>query len=259
MPIQHQQESVISMDGVTEMDRDELLERYEALGEDDDFRAARPLFEAEIRRRVDSAVGLQGADDAVLLRQYGYLLECHGRITIRRAIEQYERSIDLDPDADKVRYQWIGAKASLGEPETAVDLYRERVAGAPRDVRELRLLSSAYLAAHAYDAAADVIAAGLELAPDDAALTEDSGELKAHRGDPDGALADWRRAHQLDPENFSPVYSSAFLLEREGRLAEAAQAWRHIVDYATEQGWELTASWPRQELQRLLGLLEPRD
>lgn len=236
------------------MDKDELLERYEALGEDGDFRAAKPLFEAEIRRREQSEPGLHGPDGSLLLRQYGYLLECHGRITIRRAIEQYERAIALDPDADKVRYQWIGAKASLGEPETAVDLHRERVAAAPGDVRELRLLSSAYLAAHDYDAAADVIAAGLELAPGDPGLTYDRGELKARRRDPDGALADWQRAHELDPENFAPVYSSAFLLEREGRLAEAAGAWRHIVDYATGHGSELTAIWPRQELQRVLGL-----
>ena len=128
------------------MDKDELLERYEALGEDDDFLAARPLFEAEIQRRERSERGLRGPEGSLLLRQYGYLLECHGRITIRRAIEQYERAIALDPDADKVRYQWINAKASLGEPETAVGLHRERVAAAPRDVRELRLLASAYLA-----------------------------------------------------------------------------------------------------------------
>lgn len=240
------------------MDKDELLERYEALGEDDDFLAAKPLFETEIRRREQSEPGLHGQEDALLLRQYGYLLECHGRITIRRAIEQYERAIALDPDADQVRYQWIGAKASLGEPETAVDLHRDRVAASPGDVRELRLLSSAYLAAHNYEAAADVIAAGLELAPGDAGLTCDRGELKAHRDDADGALADWRRAHELDPENFGPVYSSAFLLEREGRLAEAAGAWRQIVDFANERGWELTAGWPRQELQRILGLLAER-
>ena len=240
------------------MDKDELLERYEALGEDDDFRAAKPLFEAEIRRREQSEPRLHGPEDALLLRQYGYLLECHGRITIRRAIEQYERAIALDPDADKVRYQWIGAKASLGEPESAVDLHRDRVAAAPGDVRELRLLSSAYLAAHDYEAAADVIAAGLELAPGDAGLTYYRGEVKAHESDPDGALADWRRAHELDPENFAPVYASAFLLEREGRLAEAAEAWRYIIDDATEHGWELTAAWPRQELRRLLGLLAER-
>jgi hypothetical protein len=31
------------------------------------------------------------------------------------------------------------------------------------------------------------------------------------------------------------------------------------VDYATERGWELTAAWPRQELQRVLGLLAERN
>jgi tetratricopeptide (TPR) repeat protein len=240
------------------MDKDELLERYEALGEDDDFLAAKPLFEAEIRRREESEAGLRGPGAALLLRQYGYLLNCHGRITIRRAIEQYQRSIDLGWDDDQVQYQWISAKATLDEADDAITRYEERVAASPGDVRELRFLSYAYLAAKDFGAAKDVIDAGLALAPDDPGLMWDRGEVKAHGGDPEGALADWRRAHELEPGNFAPVYSSAFLLEQEGRLAEAAGAWRRIVDFATERGWELTAAWPRQELQRVLGLLEKR-
>src|SRR2546423_14768141 len=105
------------------MDKDELLERYEALGEEADFLAARPLFEREVAERPDP----------ILLRQYGYLLECHGRYTIRRAIEQYERAIALDPDAEKVRYQWIGAKASLRESGEAVAVYTGRAAADPRN------------------------------------------------------------------------------------------------------------------------------
>jgi hypothetical protein len=96
------------------MDKDELLERYEAIGEESDFLAAKPLFERDVR----------GQPDPILLRQYGYLLECHGRYTIRRAVEQYERAIALDPDADKVQYQWIGAKASVGEQEPSAELLR---------------------------------------------------------------------------------------------------------------------------------------
>lgn len=182
------------------MDKYELVERYEALGDEDDFLAARRLFEQD----------LTGQSSALDRRQYGYLLECHGRRTLRRAVNQYEQAMSLDPDQDKVQYQWMHAKAALGEPE-------------------------------------------------DPKLTYDRGEVKAARGDADGALADWRRAHELDPEDFGPVYMSAFLLEQEGRLAEAAAAWRHILEYAEAHDWELTAIWPRQMLKRLEKLLEDRQ
>jgi tetratricopeptide (TPR) repeat protein len=223
------------------LDKDELVERYEALGEEDDFLAAKRLFEQDLTEQ-------SGALDR---RQYGYLLECHGRYTIRRAVEQYERATALDPEADQVRYQWMIAKAALGEPGDAIARYRERAAASPGDVRELRFLSGAYLLARDFGAAREVVDAGLELAPDDWKLTYDRGEVKAARGDPAGALTDWRRAHELNPEDFSPVYASAFLLEREGRLAEAAESWRHILEYSEARGWELTAAWPRRELQRL--------
>ncbi len=51
------------------MDKYELVERYEALGDEHDFLAAKRLFEQELTER-------SGALDR---RQYGYLLECHGQ------------------------------------------------------------------------------------------------------------------------------------------------------------------------------------
>jgi len=233
-----------SEERVISMNKDELLERYEALGEMADYLAAKPLFERAIEQQPT----------ALVFRQYGYLLQCHGRITIRLAIEQYERSIALDPGVDQTQLQWIGAKASLGEPETAIDLYRERLAIAPGDTRELRFLASAYLSARDFTAAAGIIDAGLALDPDDWALIMARGQVREAHGDADGALADWRYALELDPETLSPVYHSAFLLEREERLDEAAVCWRHIISHAEAHGWELTAVWPRQELQRLLNL-----
>jgi len=56
----------------------------------------------------------------------------------------------LDPEQDKVQYQWMHAKAALGKPEDAVTRYRDWGAGSPADVRELRFPSSACLMTRDY-------------------------------------------------------------------------------------------------------------
>jgi tetratricopeptide (TPR) repeat protein len=223
------------------MDLDELLARYEALGEERDFLAARPLFERAAAE----------AENAGLLTSYGYLLECHGRNELRQAAALYERAIELDAEFDSPHYQLISARAGLREPERVVSIYEERLAANPRGVREHRFLAQAYVAAGAYNKALGTAEAGLELAPDDAALLATRGEAKAGLGEVEGALADWRRALELQPEDIGALYSSAFLLEREGRCAESAAAWQAIVDWNDARGFTLEAVWPKQELERL--------
>jgi tetratricopeptide (TPR) repeat protein len=223
------------------VDKREILERYEALGDEPDFLAATPLYEQ----------ALEEAEDARDLCDFGYLLECHGRSELRRAVALYERAIELDPDFDKPHYQLISARAGLREPELAVDLYERRLAASPGDVREHRFLARAYLAAGAFDRAHDVAESGLARAPEDAALMGSRGEAKAGLGDTEGALADWRLALELEPEDIGALYSSAFLLEREGRLGEAAEAWQEIIAWNEARGFELQTVWPRRELDRL--------
>lgn len=225
------------------MDAHELLEHYESTGEEEYFLEAKPLYER----------ALAAASDPKLLLEYGYLLECHGRNTIRLAVEQYERAIELDPSADKPRYQLIAAKAALRDTEEEIARYQERLAASPGELREYRFLASACLAAHRYIEAGRVVDAGLELAPDDRFLITCRGDVKAGMGDPDGALADWRLALELDTDDIGPLYSCAFLLETEGRFEEAAEAWRSIVDWTESRGLTLEAQWPKRELDRLTG------
>jgi tetratricopeptide (TPR) repeat protein len=87
--------------------------------------------------------------------------------------------------------------------------------------------------------------------PDDAQLLAVRGEARAGLGDAEGALADWRRALELDADDIGALYSSAFLLEREQRLEEAAEAWRSIISWNESRGYALQTAWPRQELARL--------
>lgn len=229
------------------MDMDELRERDEALGDERDFLAAKPLFE---RALADSD------DDACLLNSYGFLLESHGRNLLRQAVALYERAIELDPEWDTPHYQLISARAGLREPERPVAYYEQRLRTAPASVREHRFLAQAYLAAHAYPLALEIAEAGLVLAPDDAALTASRGEAKAGLGEVEAALADWRRALELDPEDIGALYSSAFLLEREGRLRESAAAWQAIIDWNDARGLSLESGWPKRELERLRAAIE---
>jgi len=228
----------------------ELLARYEARGDEGDYIAAKAQF----------ARAIAELEDARVLSDFGYLLESHARNELRRAVALYERAIELDPDHDKPHYQLIGARAGLREPERAIEFYEPRRAASPGSRREHRFLAQAYLAAHAYAQALAVVEAGLALAPDDAALTASRGEAKAGLGDVEGALADWRRALQLQPEDIGALYSSAFLLEREHRLEESADAWQAIIDWNDARNLTLESEWPRGELARLRAKLgEQRD
>ena len=223
------------------MDVNELLALYEARGQEHDFVAAKPLFERAIAE----------AEDARLLTGFGYLLESHGRNELRHAVELYERAIELDADDDKPHYHLIGARAGLREPERAVALYEQRLAASPESLREYRFLGHAYLTAHDYTRALEIAEAGLALAPDDAVLIAVRGEAKAGLGDAEGALSDWARALELDPEDIGALYSSAFLLEREDRLEESAAAWQAIIDWNQARSQTLETEWPKQELARL--------
>jgi tetratricopeptide (TPR) repeat protein len=223
------------------MTKEELLERYEALGNEEDFVAVRPLYEQALDESVDPRV----------LVDYGYLLHGHARSELRIAVAQFERAIELDPDFDPAHYQLMSARAALREPELVVDLYEQRLAASPGDVREHRFLARAYLIAHDYDRARRIADAGLALAPDDAALIEVRGEAKAGTGDPEGALADWRRALELDDRSISGLYSTAFLLEREGRREEAASTWEEIIAWCEARGYHLQTVWPREMLEGL--------
>lgn len=224
------------------MDERQLLERYETLGDEQDYEAAKPLYERAIAQ----------APDAETFLQYGYLLECHARNQLRHAVALYERAIAIDPTADKAVWQLIGASAGLREPERAVAFCEQHFrTGGQRDQR---FLADAYLAAGDHEAARMAIDAGLALDPKDARLIATRGEVKAVTGDPDGALADWREALELDQDDIGALYSSAFLLEREGLLAEAADAWRSIIAWNEAHGFTADTEWPKRELKRISDL-----
>jgi len=95
-----------------------------------------------------------------------------------------------------------------------------------------------------------VVDRGLALGPD-AGLLDFRGDALAGQGRSEDALAAWRRAYELHPENLSPRYSRAFLLDRLGRHEEAIAEWQAIIDWSRERGHHGDIAWPEREIARL--------
>jgi tetratricopeptide (TPR) repeat protein len=233
------------------MDKEELLLRYECEGGEDLYAEAKPVFEAALAEHPG---------DAGLLNAYGYLLECHGRRMIRAAAGYFEQAIGADPDWAKPRFQHIGALAALHDSYELIPRYKAWLEERPDDATAYRLLALLYLYDHDHDRAARVIAAGMERFPGDAGLIEQQGDLYARTGRIEDALASWRRAAQAAPDDYgiSMHYSAAFLLERLGRLAEAAGEWRFIIGWCEQHDAEVESLWPRQMLGRIEAALGAR-
>jgi tetratricopeptide (TPR) repeat protein len=210
----------------------------------------------EAKRFLDAA--LADGEDAQLLLDYGYIHECRGRTAIREAIHWYERALELDPSLERTRHQLIGAYTALRQTQEAIELYKRRLAAAPEDLAEYRCLAHAYLAAGEYEDAGRVVEAGLAVAPD-VGLLEHQGSVLAGQGRPEEALAVWQRVFELDTERISVRYSRAFLLERLGRLMEAAAEWEAIIAWLQERDYEIQIQWPARELARLHAKIAAHD
>ena len=121
-------------------------------------------------------------------------------------------------------------------------MYERRVTDSPAAVRERRFLANAYLSGHEFQKASEVVEAALGIASEDAALVALRGHARAGLDDPEGALADWQHALELNPDDVGPLCATAFLLERVGRAADAADAWRSIIEWNESHGYTSRAS-----------------
>src|SRR5260370_40835260 len=86
-----------------QMDKEELLLRYECEGGESLYAEAKPLFEEALTANPG---------DAGLLLPYRHLLEWHGRRMIRAAAGYYQQAMDPDPGWARPRFHPLGALAA---------------------------------------------------------------------------------------------------------------------------------------------------
>ncbi len=214
-----------------------LLDTYGALGDESVCTEAMRAYQELLAEHPD---------DAGLHWEYGRLLDAHGRNSIRAAVACFERAIELDPGQNGPHFNLIFSRAALHETELVVDLYKERLAAAPDQIREYGFLARAYFYAGAREEAGKVIAAGRKLDPDDYGLLDLEAELLDAAGRREESLAIRQTLKQRDPENLGSWYMSAFTLEALGRYEEAIAEWRYIIGWLEAHDEALHTQWPKE-------------
>ena len=124
---------------------------------------------------------------------------------------------------------------SSGDTPRAVDLLQQAIAAKPADAHNYLFFSEISFNHSSYKVGIDMLNAGLERIPQDARLYVARGVLEVQLSEFDDALADFRKAHQLDPNQSLAGDAIGIMLDQRHQSAEslaayAAQAKTHPDD-----------------------------
>lgn len=196
------------------------------------------------------------SDQPAILSEYGYCLAELGHS--EEAIPLFEKALELQPNADNIRYdlaldQWMvdrptDALATLqpslsandpdgdalklaaniyesqGDTQNAVQLLRSAIVHNPKDVDNYVDFATLSNSHKAYQVGIDMINAGLSQLPNSAQLYLARGILYSQLAEYDNAMADFEHANQIDPNLASAA--EGLLQSQQHHLNAAIQKFR---------------------------------
>lgn len=139
---------------------------------------------------------------------------------------EYRKAADLAPNDPAAKHRLATLMATLGRPDTAVDLARQALAADPLNADTNYWLAKYLLALGRLDEAAQVIARAIELQPDAAGNFETVTAIEIQRGNAGAALA----AAKEEPPGPWQDIALALALQIGDDQAAADQALQHLKD-----------------------------
>jgi TolB-like protein/Tfp pilus assembly protein PilF len=137
------------------------------------------------------------------------------------AAENLEEAVRRIPGSADARHLYSLYLKAVGRFEESVEQMRLAVRLDPLSLPMNYALAVACLSAGDLEASDTQVRRALELDPEFRAAIELRGFLHIHRGDPEGALATWRRLPELAEDRFAGAALIGFALGRLGRRDEA--------------------------------------
>lgn len=222
-----------------------LVAVYESTWKHEDFMAAATEFE-----KMEKA-GTMTPED---VRSYGVIHEYMMTICRRKAVELYDRAMELSKeDADlfyRTKRQKIILRANVGEGQACIDEQKQAVKDAPGNAEEYTCLVSAYYWAKQYEECYTAVKNAIAKFPEEASLYGFAGDTCRELKKYDEAFVYWEKHLELEPKWLDSLHSIAFCYEELGEYEKACGAWTRIAKILQERGLDVDSKWPLEMAEK---------
>ncbi len=145
------------------------------------------------------------------------------------AVASYERALALEPEYGNAQYNLANARLQQQQPQEALDLFRRSLASMPPSADVHNNIGIALAELERLDEAVAAFEDALALDSKSAQARRNLGDVRAWQGRPDEAVVELRRAAALDPAHIATRLRLAGLLLEGQRLPEAVDEFRAAV------------------------------
>lgn len=175
---------------------------------------------------LEEAVRLEPDDDISVAN---LALVCEKLREYERAVELYDRALELGAEIDWVLLRKSNVLTECGEFEEAKKTLKRYLSLVPDDTAQWVSLGILHSDDDEYDSAFACYEAAEKLAPDDPALRLNWGVTAVRARDLKLAHHQLARLRKIEPESTRWQLLQAFVLEEEGRVAEARRIYDRVL------------------------------
>lgn len=186
---------------------------------------------------------------------YGILYQFHTYYCRDKALELFQKGLDMGESTDPETYHWIERQrmhflSDMGDDEDNIKNQTEILKNNPNNLYSYINLIVAYFLADENENALEWIEKAKKKFGDDPILHIYEGDIHKRLGNYDSAFECWDKSVKHGITFSAPLHSKANCYEELGEYRKAYEMWCEIVAWYEEKGYEIEAEEPRRNAAR---------
>lgn len=186
---------------------------------------------------------------------YGILYQFHTSYCRNKALELFQKGLDMGESNDPDTYHWIERQrmhflSGLGKDKENIELQQKHLDANPENLYAHINLAVAYFLADENEKALDLIKNARQKFGNDPILYIYEGDIYRRLKLFEKAFDCWDKSIENGITFSAPLHSKASCYEELGEYQKAYEVWCEIVSWYEEKGFEIEAEEPRKNAAR---------